>query len=71
MKTKTSQALRPEADGGNNEYVLRPGMTNSCWITVGKRSVHVVRRQGTVKVAIYPINKEDGEPIAAIETTLK
>lgn len=70
MKTKTSQALRPEADEDNNEYILH-GAFSSCWITVGKRSVHVVRRAGKLKVAVYPLGGEDDEPIGAIETTLK
>lgn len=71
MKTETRQALIPDSDDSNNEYVLRPGRTGTCWITVGKRSVHVVRRNGTLKVAIYPLGQECDEPLAQIETSLK
>lgn len=46
----------------DNDYTLKEGRV---WITVGKLSVHVVTTDEGVVVDIYPVGKEDEEPIAS------
>ena len=65
---KKKPARNPEAlvrEGGpdSTDYILQRGHV-SCWITVGKISVHVVRQPDkTVKVALYPLGQEADDPI--------
>ena len=46
----------------DQDYTL--GKEGRCWITVGNLSVHIVKTDEGVVVDIYPLNKEDCEPIA-------
>lgn len=49
--------------GQENDYVLPKH--ESCWITVGNRSVYITNNAGLSgqKVAVFELNKEDGEPL--------
>lgn len=38
----------------------------SVWITVGKKSIYILRKGKDVKIAIFPLGKEAEDPIAEI-----
>jgi hypothetical protein len=48
---------------GESDYILRDDVP-SCWITIGNLSVHPIRTDEGVVVDIYPLGREDLEPIA-------
>ena len=52
--------LKPE---NSKDFLLKPG-EDSCWITVDKYSVYILRTNTGVRVDIYDIDNEMADPIS-------
>jgi hypothetical protein len=59
------QALEPKYDeDGNTDYVFQPEAIG-CWVEINNISVYLVRTNEGVFVDLYPIGKENGEPLTS------
>lgn len=70
MKTSHQALIQDPDRDETTDYILQDEF-DSCWITVGKLSVQVLRFNGLLSVAIYPLGAEADDPIDRATAEIK